>query len=202
MKTEIITITDRSGSMGFLALDVIGGFNKFLADQQAQPGDARMTFTQFDNEYETVYQGKPLSEAPQLTVKTYIPRGATALLDAIGRTLNVQGARIKAEGWAELVIICIITDGAENASHEFTRDQIKEMVKHAEEHGWKFIYLTANIDAWHLERQLGGSMGGKMNFTHSGIGTQSAYGATGQTVSHLRGGGAMVDNLADLAKKP
>jgi hypothetical protein len=94
MKTEIIVITDRSGSMASIAKDVIGGYNTFLRDQKAQPGEAKLTYTQFDHEYEVVLAGKPLQDAPELTAETFAPRGSTALFDAIGRTLNEQGQRI------------------------------------------------------------------------------------------------------------
>ena len=79
MKTEIIAITDRSGSMASIMNDVIGGYNTFLKEQKEQPGEARMTYTQFDSEYEVVYSGKPLSDAPPLTHATFVPRGSTAL---------------------------------------------------------------------------------------------------------------------------
>ncbi|MEK9797450.1 MAG: hypothetical protein VW713_12005, partial [Alphaproteobacteria bacterium] len=104
MNTEIIVITDRSGSMASIAKDVIGGYNTFLKEQQAQPGEARITYTQFDDKYEVVSAGVPVKDAKELTNQTFVPRGSTALYDAIGRTLNEQGAQasIPASCWSPL----------------------------------------------------------------------------------------------------
>src|SRR5574342_1273726 len=139
MKTEILVITDRSGSMVTIANDVIGGYNTFIEEQRKIPGEEKVSFTQFDTEYEVIYAGKPLADVPKLDNQTFVPRGGTALLDAIGRTLNEQGQRIATEDWADLVIVCIMTDGEENSIRECTRELIQEMTAHAEKNGWKFI---------------------------------------------------------------
>jgi len=187
MKTEIIAILDRSGSMASIVADAIGGFNTFLADQKAAPGEARMTLALFDDRYDVLYAGKPIQEADPLTDKTFVPRGGTALLDAIGKTMNLQGARIKAEGWAEKVIVCILTDGGENQSREFTRDQIKTMVTHAEGHGWSFVFLAANQDAFAAGASYGISAAHTMAFAANATGTQTAYASMSATTRSLRG---------------
>lgn len=188
MKTEIIVITDRSGSMATIVNDVIGGYNTFLKDQKAEPGEAKLTYTQFDDIYEVVFAGKTLQEAPDLTAKTFVPRGSTALLDAIGRTLNEQGQRIASEKWADLVVVCVITDGGENASREYSREKVKEMTKHAEDNGWKFVFLAANQDAFAAAHSFGSSGKYAGNFTANAAGTQAAYASTGATVRSLRAG--------------
>lgn len=100
--TEIAVILDRSGSMGSIRDDAIGGFNTFLESQKAVPGEAKFTLVLFDHEYDTVMLRKDLCEAPPLTAQTYIPRGSTALLDAIGRTVNAVGAQLAALPESEL----------------------------------------------------------------------------------------------------
>lgn len=190
MKTEIITITDRSGSMQSIRNDVIGGFNAFLAEQKKLPGEARLTYAQFDNVYEVVYAGRPIADAPELTEHTFVPRGYTALLDAIGRALNEQGARIAREKWAELVIVCIVTDGYENASLEYTRERIREMTAHAEKNGWKFVYLAANQDAFAAAGNAGMKHATTATFGQNAAGTQAAYAAMGSTTASLRSGGS------------
>ena len=132
MKTEITAIIDRSGSMDAIANDAIGGFNAFLADQKAVPGEARMSVVLFDHEYLPLYTGKPIADAEPQTRASFVPRGQTAMLDAIGRSLNENGARIAAEKWADKVVVCILTDGQENHSSEFSAHRIKEMVQLAE----------------------------------------------------------------------
>jgi hypothetical protein len=188
MKTEIIVITDRSGSMQSIKPDVIGGFNTFLDDQKKETGEARITYSQFDSIYELVYAGIPIKDAPKLTDGTFVPRGMTALYDAVGRTLDVQGKRIAEEKWAELVVVCIITDGGENASREYSSARVQEMTKHAEANGWKFIFLAANQDAMLAAKSFGSSGQYAGGFAASSAGVASAYAATSMTMSSLRSG--------------
>lgn len=114
--TDVTVILDRSGSMESIATDVIGSFNVFLATQQRLPGECRLSLVQFDDEYEVVYAGVPIGEAPRMTDRTFVPRGMTALLDAIGRTIDATGRRLAALPEAErpgTVLVAIITDGLE-----------------------------------------------------------------------------------------
>jgi Mg-chelatase subunit ChlD len=145
----VAVILDRSGSMETIRNDVIGGFNTFLAEQKSIPGVARLVFTQFDTEYEVRYDGD-LHAAEPLSRETFVPRGGTALYDAIGRTLNtVETAK------PDKAIICIITDGHENSSKEFKQAQIKEKIEAAEKRGWQVLYLAANQDAFAVGVQFG-----------------------------------------------
>lgn len=188
MKTEIICITDRSGSMDAIQHDADGGFNSFIEAQKAVEGEARVTHIWFDTEYELLYRALPIANVPPMKLQ---PRGGTALLDAIGRTLNEQGKRIKEEGWADLVIVCVLTDGGENSSREFTRERVQEMVKHAEANGWRFVFLAANQDAFAAARSLGSIGTLAKTFAYDGAGTTMAYAATTASVSALRGGMSM-----------
>lgn len=190
MKTEIIVITDRSGSMASIAKDVIGGYNTFIREQREVPGEARVTFTQFDDVYEVIYAGRPLADVPELTDKTFVPRGSTALLDAIGRTLNEQGQRIATEKWADLVIVCILTDGGENASREYDSSRIRSMTGHAETAGWKFVYLGANQDSFSVAKGLGLQGAMVANYAATAAGTHAAYSTTSASVRSLRAGAA------------
>lgn len=185
MKTEIICITDRSGSMASIENDANGGFNSFIEAQKSVDGEARVTHVWFDTEYELLYRALPIASVPPMRLQ---PRGGTALLDAIGRTLNDQGKRIKDEGWADLVIVCILTDGGENSSVEYTRTRIQEMVSHAEATGWKFVFLAANQDAFAAARSLGSAGVLAKNFSYDGMGTTMAYAATSASVTALRAG--------------
>ncbi len=186
MKTEIICIIDRSGSMASIAADAIGGFNTFLADQKTVPGEARITVALFDDKYEVLYANAPIASAEPLTNKTFVPRGGTAMLDAIGRTLNEQGARIKSDAWADKVIVCILTDGQENRSREYTASKVKEMVQHAEKHDWSFIYLAANQDAFATASLYGISAAHTTSFVANAAGTSTAYATMSSTTRSLR----------------
>lgn len=187
-KTEIIVILDRSGSMQSIASDVIGGFNSFVDEQQAQPGKARLTLVQFDGKYQLDYEGVKLRKVPPLE---FNPRGMTALFDAVGRTIKEQEKRIEEEKWAELVIVNIITDGAENSSREYSKEAIKAMITKAEAAGWKFIFMAANQDAFSAASNYGISGGLVGNFDATSKGTAQAYRSTSNTMSSLRAGNVL-----------
>lgn len=186
MKTEILAIIDRSGSMHSIKVDAIGGFNAFLADQQTVDGEARMTLALFDDQYDVLYAGLDLAKAEPLNEQTFVPRGGTALMDAIGRTLNEQGARIAAEGWAEKVIVTILTDGGENQSKEFTYPVIRELVKDAEAKGWSIVFLAANQDAFATASHYGFNPAHAQNFAANSVGTAQAYSSMSSTTRSLR----------------
>jgi Mg-chelatase subunit ChlD len=128
---DITVVLDRSGSMASIASDVVGGFNHFVTDQQVQPGECRLTLVQFDHECEVVYAGRPIAEAPSLTAETFEPRGTTALLDAIGRTIDATGERLRAlpePDRPDRVLLVVITDGLENASIDYNRSRVFDMI--------------------------------------------------------------------------
>lgn len=181
--TEIIVITDRSGSMNYIRNDAIGGYATFLAEQKTQPGNARVTSVIFDDKYEVQYQAVPISVAQGLALD---PRGSTAMYDAIGRTLEEQGKRITEEKWAHLVIVVIITDGEENASREYSAVRIKEMITKCEAHDWKFVFLAANQDAFSAGENLGISKSTTMGYAATGEGTRAVYGSAAAMTSTLR----------------
>lgn len=185
MNTEIIVIMDRSGSMKSTEADAVGGFNTLLEDQRAVPGNARMTFVTFSDYSQTTFEGVDLAlVAP---IRGIRPSGMTALLDCIGQTLNVQGRRIALEGWADKVIVAIITDGEENSSRMFTRPAIKQMIEHAQEHGWSFIFLGANINAEAVGTSYGIDQSHIYGYTASAAGTQVAMRQMSAATRQLRG---------------
>jgi Mg-chelatase subunit ChlD len=199
MNTEILAVLDISGSMAPIAADAIGGFNTFLKDQQSVEGEARLTVALFDDQYELLYTAKPLADAEPLTSATFVPRGATALMDAIGRTLSVQGARIEAEGWAEKVIVCITTDGGENQSREFNAPMVRELVTQAEAKGWVFVFLAANQDAFATATHYGMSGAHAQNFAANGAGVGQAYASISNVTRSLRTGESVMPPQAEAS---
>jgi uncharacterized protein YegL len=149
--TEIACIIDRSGSMDAIRTETIGGFNAFVEAQRQEQGIARLTLVLFDHEYLLIHQNIDLREVPPLTAENYVPRGTTAMLDAIGRTMDEIGKRLANTPENERpakVIICILTDGLENASQHYNRSQIAERIRHQQEkYAWEFVFLAANQDA-------------------------------------------------------
>lgn len=146
--TDIVVVLDRSGSMTSCLNDTIGGFNSFIKDQLDEGDNASVSLYQFDNHFETVYEGVPIREVPPLKLH---PRGGTALLDAMGRTIGLTGERLSKmpeEDRPDKVLVIFLTDGGENASKEFKKPQIAEMIKRQKEvYNWTFLYIGADFDA-------------------------------------------------------
>jgi len=157
--TELAFIIDRSGSMGGLESDTIGGFNALLAKQQAEPGECRITTVLFDDKYEILHDRIDINAVTPLTGEEYFVRGSTALLDAIGRTIHKIGGVQKntaPDYRAGKVLFVITTDGMENASRTFSHDKIKAMIERQKsECGWEFLFLGADIDAVDVAHSIG-----------------------------------------------
>jgi len=163
--TEIAFILDRSGSMQSMTNAAISGFNEFLKAQQAtvddhgQPIPATFTLILFDHEYLAVHNRQDIQTARPLTLDTYVPRGNTALLDAIGRTIDHIGNELAATPEADRpakVIIAILTDGEENSSRHFSMEDINQRITHqTEKYQWEFMFLGANQDAIATAARMG-----------------------------------------------
>lgn len=178
---EIVAIIDQSGSMGSVRDDAIGGFNTFLEEQQALEGEANLTLVLFDDRYEVPVQDTPVRDVEQLTRATYAPLGWTAMNDAIGKALTQLEAKDP-----KRAIICILTDGEENASKEYSRAQVKAKIEAAEARGWKVIFLAANMDVQAAARSMGVSSLNATAFTADARGITSAIGCLSSTVSSYR----------------
>lgn len=197
--TELVFLLDKSGSMSGLANDTIGGFNTMIKKQKDEDGEAYVTTVLFDNYNQILHDHLPLVEVPLLTEKEYLPMGSTALLDAVGNTINSVGARLNStpeEERPEKVIFIITTDGYENSSREFTKAKVKEMIEHQRnKYSWTFIFLGANMDAVAEASSLGIDPGFSKTYSWTSVGTSSVYGAVANAVTGLRS----VNNMADAA---
>lgn len=148
-KTEVVFLLDRSGSMGGLEQDTIGGYNSFIEKQKKSNNDVNLTTVLFDNYYEVIHDRIDINEVKPLTGTDYYVRGTTALLDAIGLTIQ----KISKDAPNSKVIFVITTDGLENASREYTKDKISKLINSKKD--WEFIYLGANIDAYQEGMSIG-----------------------------------------------
>lgn len=189
--TELVFILDRSGSMFNLVSDTIGGFNSMIESQKKEPGEAYVTTVLFDDYYELLHDHINLREIHPITDEEYYVRGCTALLDAIGKTINSIGARLNdtpEDERPDKVIFVIMTDGYENKSKEFTKSQVKEMVEHQQnKYSWTFMFLGSDIDAVAEAKSLGINSDFARSHTHTSVGTQSVYNAVSNAVIYLRG---------------
>lgn len=163
--TDINVILDRSGSMDSCKEEAENGLNHFVSEQKEMEGDALFSLVQFDHKYEFVYNGEDIQNVEKYKL---IPRGMTALLDAIGRSINETKERIsklKKKDRPGLVIFCIVTDGGENSSHEFNRDQVRGLIEKQTKEGWQFTFLGANQDAFHEAGNIGISASATTNYS-------------------------------------
>ena len=177
--TEMVFVLDRSGSMESLTADTIGGFNELIEKQKKIEGDAYVTTVLFDHEYELLHDHVALKDVAPLTDREYFARGSTALLDAVGRTINTVGARLATMPEEERpahVVFVITTDGKENSSREYTAQRVRGMIEHQQQkYSWQFIFLGANMDAVSEAGKLGICASHAANFTPSHSGVRNMY---------------------------
>lgn len=188
--TEMVFILDRSGSMFGLEKDTIGGFNSMLAKQKNEQGEAFVTTVLFDNEYEILHDRLPVRNVPEMTECEYKPRGSTALIDAIGRTIKHIATIHKYARYNDVpanTIFVIITDGMENSSRVYTSEMVKAMIEYEKEkYGWEFIFLGANIDAVETASHFGITKDRAVNYNCDSQGTALNYQVVSDAVSCCR----------------
>lgn len=183
--TDITFLLDRSGSMASIEQATVSGFAEFIAEQRRAPGTCLVTLSRFDTEYDRVYTARPLADVPPLELE---PRGMTALLDAIGRSIRETGERLRALPEQERpgqVIIGIMTDGLENASKELTHAAVKAMIERQERtYSWAFLYMGANQDAIEVGASLG--VRPERAMTYTGASAAPAMAAMGSNIAAAR----------------
>ena len=167
MKVNAVFILDRSGSMRSSVSDTIGGYNSYL--ERERKNDSLITTILFDDDYETLHYRKPVSEVKDITSNEYYVRGCTALYDAIGKTITKLDHDVK----NEKVLFIITTDGLENASKEYNKTKIAELIKSHKD--WEFIYLGANIDSYAEGESIGINRDRISNFTKSKEGISEVF---------------------------
>jgi len=157
--TEIICILDKSGSMGSLQSETIAGLNQFIADQKKQEGSCNFTLVQFNQDVVPSIVRQKIDTVAELTSSSYQPNGYTALLDAVGITLNTAIETqflLPKEQQPVRVLVFIITDGMENASRKFTKPSVEQLIKNlSTDKGWEFQFFGANIDAFGEAQDIG-----------------------------------------------
>ena len=199
--TEIIFIIDKSGSMAHLAGDTIGGFNGFIASQKALEGRATLTTVLFDTTWKMLHDGVDIQEVKPMTNADYTAYGGTAMLDAIGETINRVQDRHDELGAEkpDNVIFVITTDGEENSSRKFNKAQIEKMIKHQTNgHGWEFMFLGANMDAVKEAASIGISSDRSVTYDYTSSGITTAYATMDCMTKNVRTNVADNITLADV----
>lgn len=181
-----------------MANDVVGGWKSFIEKQKTEVGECVLSLVQFDDQYETPFTAVPIQNvSPSLH---FVPRGSTALRDAIGRTINAVGARLRSLPGSERpnkVAIVVMTDGEENASREFSQAQLKSMVEHqTNKYGWDFLFLGANIDSFDVGTSYGVQPRWITNYSYTSEGMKAGLNTVSCYTSVLRTGGTLTGTLA------
>lgn len=188
--TELVFILDRSGSMAGLESDTIGGFNSLIEKQKKEDGECYVSTVIFDNVSEVLHDRVKLAEVNKMTEKEYTVRGATALIDAIGGAIHhIKNVHkyIRPEDVPEHTMFVITTDGMENASHQYSSDQVKKMIEEQKEKcGWEFLFIGANIDAVETAAKFGINSDRAVNYHADTVGTGVLYETVSATVCNFR----------------
>lgn len=188
--TELVFILDKSGSMGGLVSDTIGGYNAMLEKQQAVDGECHITTALFDDTYELLHDRIDIRAVRPITTNEYFVGGSTALLDAIGMTIQkiANAQKHTAEEYrAEKVIFIIITDGLENASRSYSSDMIKSLIERQKtKYGWEFIFLGANIDSVRTARNIGIQQDRAVDYVADSEGVKLKYATMNNAVAEFR----------------
>ncbi len=198
--TELIFILDRSGSMGGLESDTIGGFNSLIERQKQQPGGCYVTTILFDHEQQTLHDRVDLMEIEPLTARDYTVRGCTALIDAIGTAVeHIENVHryIRVEDVPAHTMFVIITDGLENASCRYSSDDVKRMIESKKKCGWEFLFIGANIDAVETARGYGIGSDRAVDYRADGMGTGVVYEAVSRAVGAVRSSRPLARSWSD-----
>lgn len=188
--TELVFILDRSGSMAGLESDTIGGFNSLITKQKKEEGECFVSTVLFDHVSEVLHDRIPLRKVKEMTSKEYIVRGSTALIDAIGGAIHHIGnihKYARPEDVPAHTLFVIITDGMENASHQYDSDTVKKMVERQKsKYGWEFLFIGANIDAVETAKHFGIREDRAVNYHADSEGLDVLYVDVEETISVLR----------------
>ena len=198
--TEIIFVIDASGSMSHLVGDTIGGFNGFIESQKAIDGKATLTTVLFDSTWKILHDGIDIHEVKPMTTSDYVAGGMTAMLDAIGEVINRVQDRHDELGSEkpDNVLFVITTDGEENSSRKFKKSQIEKMIKHQTNgHGWKFMFLGANMDAVKEAESIGISKNYSVNYDYTSRGVDAVYATMDCMTSSLRCDNSLVGETGE-----
>jgi len=200
--THVLMVVDMSGSMFALANDVRGGLNGYIANLKNDGNYYRMTITLFDTEFIPLVVDASLAEVPELTETNYYPRGSTALYDAIGHTLGGFQSKHGTLGKNERALVVIQTDGLENSSRDFSKDQVRKLIEDREQTDrWGFMYMGAGPSAWAEADKIGLGKFSSSTRQDSG-GTRALYRGMASATRSYATGSSVGETVAVVTTTP
>jgi uncharacterized protein YegL len=202
--TELVCIIDKSGSMSHLEGDTIGGFNTLINNQKEEEGTVLVTTVLFNTNNTILHNRIPLEEIEPLTKKEYSASGGTALLDAVGTTIDMLSKKIaQTETTTYPTVLCVImTDGEENSSCNYTLKRVKKAIEfYKENHNWEFIFLGAHIDAFQTALDLGIQKERASSFHADKEGITINFEVLSESISHFRASEGIDDSWKDKIEK-
>ena len=204
MKTEVVFILDRSGSMSGLEDDTIGGFNSTLDKQRKIEGEVLVSTVLFDHESVVIHDRVPIADVKPLTQDEYFVRGNTALLDAIGdaiKHIKIVHKYAREEDRPEKTLFVITTDGMENSSRKFSYNDIKKLIEEQQAKGWEFLFLGANIDSVSVAGRMGIQASRAVNYRNDSRGNRRKYEAVSHFMADMRSSASMSAPVGDDWRK-
>ena len=188
--TEIIFILDKSGSMSGLEKDTIGGFNSLLEKQVKEEGEAIISTVLFNEKMDVIHDRVDIKLVSALTDKDYCVCGCTALLDAIGNSVNhirKVHSNLKEEEKPEKTLFIITTDGMENSSREYSYPKLKKLIESSkEELNYEYIFLGANIDSVNEASKFGISEDFAVDYKCDSEGIETNFIALNEAIKSTR----------------
>lgn len=186
--TEMVCILDRSGSMYKKRKDTIGSFNQMLEKQKREPGEAYITTALFNDQCDVLYSHTPIRETEELTEQDYYIGGNTALFDAIGKVFHQTDSLLEGrEGdYEEKVLVFIITDGMENASVQYGRQQIKKLIEEKQKKGWVILFFGTDMEMIKLAEDTGIRKENTTCYPDTAEGIRESFLMAGSCFSSLR----------------
>lgn len=198
---DLVMILDKSGSMHGMESDTIGGFNSMLDKQRKLDVKTDVTTVMFNNKSDYIHERKPLSDIRNLSNDDYIPQGTTALLDSVGLTIDKVAGFYGINDKKNKVIFAIITDGKENSSREYSKQNVKRLIESKKEEGWEFIFLGANIDAVSEASTIGITSDRVVQYKATKTGVRKNFDAVASFAEEAVAGNAVSDNWKDKAEQ-
>ncbi len=200
--THISIVLDKSGSMRNISSSIISGFNEFINDQKKVKGKATITMAQFNQDYTLLHDFEPIKTISELTVSQFQPSGMTALLDAMGKTMEDVRLKIKTmkkEEKPNKVIFVFITDGLENCSSKYKKEEINNMINtQKDEEKWEFVFIGANQDAIQEGSHMGIRANSSITFSATDVGAKMVFSSLSESMSSYR---SCVDNAYSFSEK-